>query len=135
VKRHASEHLFRKFLINDDQLGFEIRCNSRKARAVFGGLDLIVGIRKKCRNSAQHHRSGKDCHRGNTLRHDDDDPIASGCPLLVECRSLPTSKSPELGKGHRLLFILVNPESDERTLAGRGFERLDQIAVAKHETL
>src|ERR1022692_37795 len=129
---YVAEHIDRKFFIDDDQLGVEVRCHSSQSGQVFGGLNLLIGVGDQRRYRAEHHRSGEDRHRGNALRHDDDHPIAFVHTMSPEYSALQPGAAAELSKGHGLLLVLIDPGRNEGTVVGSRIESVDEIAISDH---
>ena len=108
----------RETLVDDHCLGLEVGRHSGQSGAVLGRLDLEIGEGKKSGNRAQHHRPDEGRHRGNALRHDDDNAIAGGQTMVAEHLGLQACALPELGKSYSLALVFVDPENDEWTIAG-----------------
>ncbi len=76
--------------------------------------------------------SDKDGHCGNALRHDDDHAIAGGHTVVAKYFGLKASAAAELGKGHGLAFVFVDPGGNKWAICGSCLERLNEIAKSVH---
>src|ERR1019366_10034929 len=130
-----AEQVVGKLFVDHHDLGREVRGHARQSKAILGGLNLEVGIGENGGHRAQRHRSNECRHRRNALRHDDDDAVAGGNSMVAEQCGLYPGSSAKLSKCHFFVFVLVDPRRDERTLAGRGVEGVDQSAELVHVAL
>src|ERR1035438_2209427 len=65
AQRHMPKYFIGKLLVNDDNLGVQVRRHSGHSESVLGWIDLVIGVGDQCWYCAEHHRSNKDGHRWN----------------------------------------------------------------------
>src|ERR1017187_6350485 len=124
----VTEHVVGEFFVDDHRLGVEVCRDSNQSRAELGGLHLEIGMAKKGRHRAQHHRPNEGRHRGNALRHDDDHTIGVVYTMVAKKFRLPARAAAELVESYGLALIFVDPGSDKRAIAGSCVEGVDEIA-------
>ena len=135
-QRHALQHFFRKFFVDDD--GFRaprLAVTPLKPARYFEGSILKFGYARNAGTApsiiapANTVIPAIPCGMTITTRSPDAHPVIEQQPRLR-----PRS-SAELAERHRLLLVFINPERDERTISGRGGQGFHQISEWKRARL
>jgi len=77
-----TQQVLGKLLVDNYDSGREVRGHSGKPGRIFGGLNLEIGVGQNGGHRTQHHGAGKYRHGGDSLRHDNDDPITRSYALI-----------------------------------------------------